>query len=160
MSQCWRGCPNEPILDLCYICPNSGHLEINSTPLPALSIQLSFCRVLRGQGFSQIVWWENYANQGKDKLKIISLVLCMPKSIWYSSCIAIMDSNFCIFKGLIELGKHEVYGLVLIKKRQYWPRYIKGDELDRYFEEKQIGNTDCLPGRLVSVPFYIFCMKE
>ena len=63
---------------------------------------------------------------------------------------------------LMELQKRGVYASAVIKKRRYWPKYIKGkDNIKEHFEDKAIGNYDALPGTLLlGVPFHIFYMKE
>ena len=67
-----------------------------------------------------------------------------------------MDSGFCVLKGLIELQKVGVYASAVIKKRRYWPKYIKGDDLDAHFENKPIGTADAKYGELDGVPFHVF----
>jgi Transposase IS4 len=61
---------------------------------------------------------------------------------------------------LIELRNRGVFGAAVIKKRRYWPKYIDGDALAAHFEDKNIGDVDCLSGTLRSVPFGVYCMKE
>ena len=46
------------------------------------------------------------------------------------------------------------------KKRKYWPAFIKGDDINKHFEEKEIGDTDSLPGTMDGVPFHVFGLKE
>ena len=63
---------------------------------------------------------------------------------------------------LMELQKRGVYASAMIKKRCYWPKYIKGNgNIKKHFEDKAIGDYDALPGTLLlGVPFHIFYMKE
>ena len=63
-------------------------------------------------------------------------------------------------KGIIELQKKEVFGATLIKKRRYWPKFVKGDDNIKQFEDKEIGYSDSLPGKMDGVSFDIFAMKE
>ena len=88
------------------------------------------------------------------------LILQMMQTIWYSNRVLIMDSRFCVLKGLIELVKRGVYGSVVIKKCWYWPRYIKGDEIDQHFDNKPVRFQDYLPRVLENVLFHIYPFKE
>ena len=49
---------------------------------------------------------------------------------------------------------------MLIKKRRYWPKHIKGDVIKEHFADKHVGTVDAWQGRLDDVPFYVFAMKE
>ena len=64
------------------------------------------------------------------------------------------------FAEIIELKKRGVFASALIKKRQYWPKYVAGDKIDKHFEDKEIGHVDSLPGKMHDVPFHIIGMKE
>jgi hypothetical protein len=48
----------------------------------------------------------------------------------------------------------------MIKKRRYWPKYVKGDDIASHFENLNIGDVDSIHGHLNGVPFDIFCMKD
>ena len=94
------------------------------------------------------------------KLKTIRLILRITKSIHHSSRVVIMDSGFCVLRGIIELAKKRVYGSAVIKKIRYWTKYINGDAIKQPFADKEVGDHDALPGKLDNVPFHIFCLKE
>jgi hypothetical protein len=49
------------------------------------------------------------------------------KHIWNTGKVIILDSGFCILKGLIELKRRGLYAAALVKKWQYWPKYIHDD---------------------------------
>ena len=72
----------------------------------------------------------------------------------------ILDSGFCVLKGLIQLRKMGVFASALIKKRRYWPKYVMGENIDAHFEGKEVGETDLWRGTLQDTPYDIFCMKE
>ena len=40
-----------------------------------------------------------------------------------------LDSGFCVLKGIAELKKKGVFAAALIKKRRYWPKFIDGDAI-------------------------------
>lgn len=95
-----------------------------------------------------------------DKGKTVGLLLRMTRPIWYKGFVVVLDSGFCVLKGIVELAKKGVYGAALIKKRRYWPKYIKGDAIIDHFRTKEVGTADAWPGTLDNTPFHIFCMKE
>ena len=74
--------------------------------------------------------------------------------------VIILDSGFCVLKGIVELKKLGVYASALIKKRKYWPKYIKGDAIKQHFDEKTVGDCDSWKGKMEEVPFHVYAMKE
>ena len=54
------------------------------------------------------------------------------------------DSGFFVEKVIDELEARGVYGVVLIKKRQYWLRNVPDDNIDKQFEGKKMGAVDFL----------------
>jgi hypothetical protein len=95
-----------------------------------------------------------------DKGKTAGLLLRLCKSLFGTGKVVILDSGFCVLQAIIELKKLGVYASALIKKRRYWPKYIKGDEIKEAFADKEIGYQDRLPGELDGTKFDLFCMKE
>lgn len=71
-----------------------------------------------------------------------------------------LDSGLCVLQAIIELKKMGVYASALVKKKRYWPKYVKGDEIAKYFEEKAVGTTERLPGMLDGEKFDLFAMKD
>ena len=63
-------------------------------------------------------------------------------------------------KQLVELKKLGVFAHALIKKRRYWPKHVKGDDIIQHFANKEVGSADALRGHLDGVPVYINGMKE
>ena len=74
----------------------------------------------------------------------------------------VLDSGFCVLKGIVELKKRGVYASALIKKRKYWPKYIKGDAIkQQHFDDKDVGDCDSWKGNMDKVPFHVeYAMKE
>ena len=87
-------------------------------------------------------------------------MLRMTRPIWHRAKCVILDSGFCVLKALIELKKKGVYASAVVKKRRYWPKYVKGDDIKAYFADRPVGTSDALSGALDGVPFHLFCMKE
>ncbi len=88
------------------------------------------------------------------------LLLRLTKSIHQSARYVVLDSGFCVLKGLISLVKSGVFACSLIKKRRYWPAYCQGETIDQYFVGKNIGDTAAVEGELDGVPYNIWCFKE
>ncbi len=88
------------------------------------------------------------------------LLLRLTESIRHSGRVVIMDSGFCVLKALIDLSNAGVFSSALIKKRQYWPMYIPGNDIDKHFDGKEVGVVESLPGTLARKAFKVFAMKE
>ena len=74
--------------------------------------------------------------------------------------VVILDSGFCVLKAIIELRKKGIFASALIKKRQYWPKFICGDDIKAHFDGKEVGATDSWAGKLDDIPFHVYAMKE
>ena len=66
------------------------------------------------------------------------------------------EENECEFS---DVWGHEGSS-VLIKKRQYWPRYVKGKEIKDHFSNKDPGSFDAIKGKMDNTDFCIYGMKE
>jgi hypothetical protein len=71
-----------------------------------------------------------------------------------------MDNGFCVLKALTKLVSVGVYSSAVIKKRRYWPKYVKGDDIDMRFKDSKVGDVGSLAGKLQQERFVFFCMKE
>ena len=56
----------------------------------------------------------------------MSLLLRMTKSYFTTGRYVIIDSGFCVLKGLIKLRKKGIFSCAVIKKRRYWPSMVPG----------------------------------
>jgi hypothetical protein len=90
----------------------------------------------------------------------VSLLLRMCQGIYHSGRVVILDSGFCVLKGIVELFKRGVYAGAVIKKRRYWPKHIPGDAIDLHMDKKDIGAAASLTGKLDGVNYTVFAMKE
>jgi hypothetical protein len=77
-----------------------------------------------------------------DMGKTVGFLFCCRKPLCYTGKVVILDSGFCVVKGIVELKKKGVYSAALVKKRRYWPKYFRGDEIKDYFAEKEVGSVD------------------
>ena len=71
-----------------------------------------------------------------------------------------LDSGCCVLKGIVELKKRGVYVSALTKKRRYWPKYIKGDDIKSHFDGKNAGDCDAWKGQMDEVDIHVYAMKE
>ena len=53
----------------------------------------------------------------------------------------ILDSGFCVLKGLIQLRKKGMFACAVIKKRRYWPFMMEDN-----FGRLEGGETDAIQG--------------
>ena len=90
----------------------------------------------------------------------VGFLLCLLLPIFNLGMMVILDSGFCVLKGIVELQKNGVYTSALIKKRRYWLKYICGEDIKSHFADKEVGVTDACAGKLDGVPFHIYMMKE
>ena len=87
--------------------------------------------------------------------------MCEP--IFSTGKCVVLDSDFCVSKGIISLLEFGVYTAALIKKRKYCPKGALGDAIDQYFAEKYVTYVDMLEAITEEFPegkaFTIFCFK-
>ena len=68
---------------------------------------------------------ERITDQFKKKYgKIIALLLSTGKNIYSTEKVVILDSGFCVFRGIGKMRKNGLFTDVLMKKGTYWPKYI------------------------------------
>eukprot|EP01082_Thalassiosira_pseudonana_P010906 g9889.t1 g9889 contig4:805493-806287(-) len=97
----------------------------------------------------------------ENESKTVKLMLEMTEPIHGTGKIVTMDSGFCVSAGILALHDKGVYGQALIKKRgRYWPRGVPGDEINKHFEGKQIGEFECFVQEKEGKQFLIHCHKE
>ena len=99
---------------------------------------------------------QEYNNMGST----VGLLLRMLTPIFHKGYVVILDSGFCVLKGIIELRKKGVFASALIKKRRNWPKFIHGDDIKAHFDNKEVGATDSWAGKLDTIPFHVYAMKE
>ena len=102
---------------------------------------------------SETMWRKELA-EGKDCPKeaqkpehenlgtAVSLLLRLCKNVFNTGKAAILDSSFCVLKGVIELRKRGACGAAVIKKRRHWPAGVPGKEMDERASGKELGSAD------------------
>ena len=112
------------------------------------------------EGKSHPAWMGRPEYEPDENSKTVGLMIRMTKLLWGSGKVVVMDSGFCVLRGIVALAKKGVFGHALIKKRKHWPAGIPGDNIKAHFDGKPVGSVDALKGTLDGVPFHVFCMKE
>ena len=146
-----------------YSCP--GWMFVPRKPWPFGNEYHTVCCSLSG------ILWQMELVEGKDSPSeiipkfnnqgiTVGLLLRVLEPIFGKGMVIILDSGFCVLKGIVELKKRGVYASALIKKRKYWPKYIKGDVIKQHFDEKAVGDCDSWKGNMDEVPFHVYAMKE
>ena len=95
-----------------------------------------------------------------DLGKTVGLLLRLTKPLWNTAKLVILGSGFCVLKGIVELQKKGVFASALIKKRRYWPTFIKGDDVKAHFSDCEVGAVGAWTGNLDGIKFHVSCMKE
>lgn len=146
-----------------FTCP--GFMFVPRKPWPFGNEYHSICCGLSGIMFGvELVEGKDAPKERPFKFedlgKTVSLLLRLTEPLWGTAKMVVLDSGFCVLKGIIELKKRGVYAAALIKKRRYWPKYIKGDEIKQHFNNKQVGDVDAIRGVFDEQPFHVYGMKE
>ena len=88
---------------------------------------------------------DNPKQRGKSKYsengKTGGLLLRLCEGIFNTGKVVILDSGFCVLLAIVALKKMGVYASALVKKRRYWPRFIKGDDYAVKFSDSALGST-------------------
>jgi hypothetical protein len=147
-----------------YTCP--GFMFVPRKPWPFGNEYHSICCGLSGIMFGvELVEGKDCPNERPPKQfdnlgKTVGLLLRLCKPLWGTAKMVVLDSGFCVLKGIVELKKRGVYAAALIKKRRYWPKHINGDDVKAHFEDKDVGEIGALGGTMEEVPFHVYAMKE
>ena len=102
------------------------------------------------------ILWRAQIVEGKDRPtelgkkkweelnKTVGPMLPMCERIFSTGKYVVLDSGFCVSKGITSLLEFGFYSAVVIKKRKYWPKGVPGDSIDKYFSDKDITHVDML----------------
>ena len=147
-----------------FTCP--GFIFIHCKPCPFSNKYHTVCccssgimwgiDLVEGKDLPQQLGIQQYDNFGST----VGLLLNMLSPIYHKGFIVILDSGFCVLKGIMEFRKKGVFASALIKKRQYWPKYIKGDDIKTHFKNKNEGDANSWAGTLHNITFHVYAMNE
>ena len=107
-----------------YSCP--GWMFVPQKPWPFGNEYHTVCCSLSG------IHWQMELIEGKDSPseivpkfkhqgKTVGLLLCVLEPIFARGNVVILDSWFCVLKGIVELKKQGVYASTLIRKESIGP---------------------------------------
>ena len=65
----------------------------------------------------------------------------MMEPLHWKGKVVMGNSSFCVAMGMMALHVKGVNGQVLIKKRRYWPKVVRGDLIDNHMVGKCLGET-------------------
>ena len=68
----------------------------------------------------------------------------MCKPIFSNGKCVVLDSGFCVSKGITDLWEFGVYASALIKKRKDYPKGVPGYSIDQYFSDEDVTYADIL----------------
>lgn len=74
----------------------------------------------------------------------IGLLLRLTKTLHGTGKIIVLDSGFCVLKAIVELQNVGFFAAALTKKKFNWPKHIKCDDIEKHFEENEVGTVDSL----------------
>ena len=139
------------------ICPQKPHPFGNEchTACCALSGILFIVELAEGNAHPRQAGTLEFEDIGR---KTVGLLLSMMKSYFPTGMYVIIDSGFCVLKGLIQLKKNGVFACAVIKKRSYWPYMVPGKEMGDHSGE--VGETDAIQGTVDDVIYSLWGMKE
>ena len=92
--------------------------------------------------------------------KTVGLLLSLMKSYFSTGRYVILDSVFCVLKGLIQLRKKGVFAFAVIKNRIYWPSMVPGKDMDNPFGEVGVGETDAIQVTVEDFIYNLWGMKK
>ena len=87
-------------------------------------------------------------------------MLLLNKAMHNTNKIVVLDSGFCILKALLDLKKVGVYTVAVIKKQQYWPKYVPRDNIDEKMKGCEIGKNKVITGKLDDEQYKFFMMED
>ena len=68
----------------------------------------------------------------------------MCETLYGTGKAVVMESDFFVSRGIVELERKGVYGASMIKKKNYWPKGVPGAAIDIHFEDKGVNHCEIL----------------
>ena len=87
-------------------------------------------------------------------------MLRMCETLYGTRKSVVIDSGFCVSRGIFELELKGVQEASLIKKKNYCPKGVPGASIDAHFEDKDMNHCDMIEALIYGLPFQVICMKE
>ena len=92
--------------------------------------------------------------------KIVGLLLCMTKRYFATGRYVILDSSFCVLRGLIQLKKKVIFACALINNRRYRTSMVPGKDIEDNFGQVEVGETYSIQGTVDDVIYNLWGMKD
>ena len=138
-------------------CPRKPHPFGNEYHDIACGLSKILFRILMVEGKDQP---QEVQREFKNEGSTTEILLECCKPIFHSGRVVILDSGFCVLDAILKLRSRGVYASAVIKKRRYWPKHIKGDEIERHMKDKNIGDIDVINGNINDIAYKVFCLKD
>ena len=90
----------------------------------------------------------------------VVLLLRIMKSYFVTVRYVVLDSGFCVLKGLIQLRKKSFFVFDVIKKRRYWTYMVPGKDKEDYFGRMEVGKTEDIQGIVDGDIYNVWSTKE
>ena len=121
-----------------FTCP--GWTFVPRKPHPFGNEYHSICCGKSGIMYAvEIVEGKDHPKERSDETnkngKTVGLLLRLTRRLHGTGKLVILDSGFCVLKGLV------VFASAVIKKRRYWPKFIKGEEINDYMKDKKLATV-------------------
>ncbi len=115
-------------------CPTKPHPFGNKyhTVCCTKSVVLTQIELVEGKDCQKELAAPSFAVKGKT----FCLLLCLLEPYFTSGCYIVLDSGFCVLRGIVELKKRGTFATALIKKICYWPTMVPGKAINSYFDNK------------------------
>ena len=124
------------------MCPES-HIHSAMNTILCVVLPLILCGGWNLWNRKMLLMQWSIQNQKTTTMETLWLIVAnFLEPIYTRGSAVVLDSGFCILKGIIELKKRGVYASALIKKCLYWPKYIKGNGIKSHFDDKDVGDCD------------------
>ena len=94
--------------------------------------------------------------------KTVGVLLRMLKLYVHTGKYVVLDSGFCVLKGVLKLREMALFVCALISNLQYWPVSVPGDAMQARFDRPgvNVGDVDEVSGTQDGVPYNLWGLKE
>ena len=100
-------------------------------------------QIVEGKDHPQKLVPKEYAELGDTE----SLILRMYRPIFGTGKGVVLEIEFFVAKGIIDLESKDVYAGALIKKQRYFPKGVPGDHIDTQFQNKEVSDDNMLEAK-------------
>ena len=98
--------------------------------------------------------------EGAELGATVGLMLLMCQPIFGTGKAVVLDSGFCVAKGIVALEAKGVFAGALIRNRKYWPKGVPGALIDEHFENMEVGDVNMVMAATKEGKPLIFFLKR